>query len=84
MDYLKNLIQKLIPANIAGILGVIGTLIPLVRELVMIGLRIADVIMTVFAKPDVIDPIIVKVGNIFDTIQGGWDKIKDFFLQKVV
>jgi len=84
MDYLKNLIQKLIPANIAGILGVIGTLIPLVRELVMVGLRIADVIMTVFAKPDVIDPIIVKVGNIFDTIQGGWDKIKDFFLQKVV
>ena len=84
MDYLKKLIQKLIPANIAGILGLLGTLIPLVRELVMVGLRIADVVFTALGKPDLVDPIIVKAGNIFDMIQEGWNKIKDFFLKVTV
>lgn len=80
--WLSEVLKKLIPKNIAGILGLIGTIIPIAREFVMVGLRLVDVVLTVFGKPDIIeDMLIVKVGQIFDKIMGFYNKIKDFFLK---
>ena len=68
--------KKLIPNNIAGIIGVIQTLVPLARELVIVVIRIVDVL-----TPDKgLEPIIVKTKKIFDNIEKGIETFKNFFL----
>ena len=71
---MKAFLARLVPKNIAAILGVIGVLIPLVREFVMVGLRIVAVFYS--KAEEWIEP----AGDIFDKIQDIWDTIKNFFL----
>jgi len=69
-------IQKLIPHNIAGILGVVQVLVPLVRELVIVVIRIVDIL-----TPDKgLEPLIVSTTNVFSKIEAGVESFKNLFL----
>lgn len=71
-------IKKLIPANIAGIIGIVQVLIPLIRELLIVLIRIVDVL-----TPDKgLEPIIVKIVKIAKMIEDGIEKFKNMFLWK--
>lgn len=66
-------LKRLIPENIAGLLGLVGTLIKAVRELLMVVLRILNFF-------GIFTGVIDKVSAIFDTIEKGWKSVVDFFL----
>lgn len=68
--------KKLIPNNIAGIIGVVQTVIPLARELVIVVIRIIDI----FTPDKGLAPMIDKVHNIFVSIETGIEKFKNMFL----
>ena len=76
MDFFKKLLKRLIPENIAGLLGVLGVVIPLARELVMVALRIIAVFIPRMKLA------IIPVGKGFDIAMNIYNKIKNFFLQK--
>ncbi len=65
-----NRLFKLLPA----LLGAVGIVIPAIRELVIISLRILAI---PFGK---LEDTIVPVGNFFDSIQAIFDKFKNFLL----
>ena len=71
-----DFIRKLIPANIAGIIGVAQTLIPLVRELLLVAIRIVDVLTPKAG----LEPLIVKVVAMFAVIEGWVNSLKNMFL----
>lgn len=71
-------LKRLIPKNLAGILGVIGTLIPLVRELTMVTIRI----LAIFTSK--IESWIIPVGTVFDMVESGYERFKNFFLEEDV
>ena len=71
-----NFIRKLIPANIAGIIGVLQTLIPMVRELVIVVIRIVDTL----TPNQGLEPVIKKVVALFATIEGWVNSLKNMFL----
>jgi len=72
----KKFLAKLLPKNIAGILGLIQTIIPIVRETLMIATRLCAIIPGV--KDDV---IIAAIKKGFDAFEKIFEKIKDFFLK---
>lgn len=74
MDAIRALIHRIIGKNIAGILGVVGVLIPLVKEFTIVGLRIAAIFLPRF------EMYVDKVTGIFIKIEKVWDNIKRFFL----
>ena len=76
MDWLKNLLTKLVPKNIAGILGVIQSVIPFIRELLMLLTRVCAILI----PGDKDDAIIAKIKVIFDAFEDGFEKFKNFFL----
>lgn len=72
-----RLINKLIPKNIAGILGVIQTAIPFIRELLMLAIRICAVLI----PGDKDDKIVAKIKSGFDKFEDGFNKVKTFILE---
>jgi len=76
MDWLKNILKKIVPKNIAGILGVVQTAIPFIRELLMLATRVCAVIIP--GNKD--DLIIAGISKIFAKVEGGFEKFKNFFL----
>ena len=74
---MMSFLTKLIPKNIAGFLGLLEVVIPLVRELVIVVIRLLAVLMPNKVSEDLIE----KVTDIADKIQYGFDKVKDFFLK---
>ncbi len=76
VDYFKNLLSKLIPKNIAGILGVAQTVISIIKELLMVATRICTTII----PGDADDKIVEKISNIFAKVEGGFEKVKNFLL----
>ena len=68
--------KKLIPSNIAGIIGVVQALIPLVRELIIVGIRILDVI----TPADGLERAIVVVATTADKIESWIATLKNMFL----
>lgn len=70
------LLKKLIPKNVAGVIGVIQALVPLVRELVIVIVRIFSILM----PEKVNESLIVKVKSGLDTVEGLVEKFKNFFL----
>jgi len=74
---IKNLLMKLIPKNIAGILGVIQTAIPFVREILILATRICAVLI----PGDKDDKIVAAIKKGFDSFEGVFEKVKDFFLE---
>jgi len=68
--------KKLIPNNIAVIIGIASAVIPLVREIAVAVIRIIDI----FTPGEGMEPLIVKIGDIFDEVIKGVDKFKNMFL----
>ena len=71
-----NLLRKLIPKNIAGVIGVIQTAIPIIREVLMLATRICAVLI----PGDKDDKMIEKIKAIFDKIENGFEKVKNFLV----
>jgi len=67
---------KLIPKNIAGILGLIQTAIPIIREVLMVATRICAVLI----PGDKDDKIVAQIKVIFDKAEGVFEKAKKFLL----
>ena len=73
---MNNFLKKLIPNNIAAIIGIVQLIVPLAKELVIAAIRIVDIL-----TPDKgLEPVIVKVAGIFDAITNGINKFKNMFL----
>lgn len=67
---------KLLPKNLAGVLGIAQLVIPLLRELIMVVLRL----LAIFMKDKITDDLIAKVKSIADKIESGFDKVKRVLL----
>lgn len=73
---MNNFLKKLIPNNIAAIIGIVQLIVPLAKELVIAAIRIIDIL-----TPDKgLEPVIVKTAAIFDGITNGINKFKNMFL----
>jgi multisubunit Na+/H+ antiporter MnhE subunit len=73
---MNTFIKKLIPHNIAAIIGIAQLIIPLAKEITIAAIRIVDVL-----TPDKgLEPVIVKVASIFDNVTAGINKFKNMFL----
>ncbi len=73
---MNNFLKKLIPHNIAAIIGIVQLIVPLAKEVVIAAIRIVDIL-----TPDKgLEPVIVKVAGIFDAITNGINKFKNMFL----
>ena len=71
-----NFLKKLIPKNIAGIIGVIEAVFNVIRELLMVVTRICATII----PGDADDIIVAKIRKVFDSIERVFEKIKTFLL----
>jgi multisubunit Na+/H+ antiporter MnhE subunit len=68
--------KKLIPHNIAAIIGIIQLIVPLVKEIIIAVIRIIDIL-----TPDQgLEPVIVRTAGIFDSITAAINKFKNMFL----
>ena len=68
--------KKLIPHNLAAIIGILQQVVPLAKEVVIAAIRIVDIL-----TPDKgLEPMIVKVAAIFDKITAWINKGKNMFL----
>lgn len=76
MGYINDLLKKLIPKNIAGIIGVAQTVISVIKEILMVATRICTTVI----PGDADDKIVAKISNIFAKIEGGFEKFKNFLL----
>jgi len=73
---MNTFIKKLIPHNIAAIIGIAQQIVPIAKELVIAVIRIIDIL-----TPDKgLEPVIVKTAGIFDSITNGINKFKNMFL----
>jgi len=73
---MSTFFKKLIPHNIAAIIGVVQLIVPLAKELVITVIRIIDIL-----TPDKgLEPLIVKVAEIFDNVTAGINSFKNMFL----
>ncbi len=73
---MSTFFKKLIPHNIAAIIGVAQLVIPLLKELVIAAIRIIDIL-----TPDKgLEPVIVKTAGIFDAITAKINSFKNMFL----
>ncbi len=68
-------IKRLIPKNIAGILGIVQVVIPLVREILVVATRIVALIP---GTKD--DKMVAGVVKVFDTIENWFIEVKNLFL----
>ena len=68
--------KKLIPANIASIIGIAQVLVPLTRELLITLVRIVDVL----TPKTGLEPIIVKIVSVSAAIENTINKFKNMFL----
>ena len=69
-------LDKLIPKNIAGILGLIQTIIPIIREALMLATRVCAVLI----PGDKDDEFIAKIKKAFDVAEGWFEKAKKLLL----
>jgi len=73
---MSSFLKKLVPKNIAGILGLIQTAIPVIRELLMMLTRLCAVVI----PGDKDDKIIAAIKKGFDAFEAVFEKLKNFFL----
>ena len=73
---MNTFLKKLIPHNIAAIIGIAQQVIPLAKEVVIAVIRIVDIL----TPGTGLEPVIVKTASIFDTITGAINKFKNMFL----
>ena len=73
---MNNFLKRLIPKNIAGIVGVIEAVFNVIRELLMVAARICATII----PGDADDKLVAKIKSIFDKVEEVFEKIKSFLL----
>jgi len=73
---MPNFIKKLIPNNIAAIIGIVQQVIPLAKEITIAAIRIIDI----FTPGEGLEPLILKTSSIFDNVTAGINKFKNMFL----
>ena len=76
MPLIAAWIKRLVPKNLAGILGVVQQLVPLVKELVIVAVRIAAIVV----PGKLPENIIVQVQKISTSIEGWVHKVKNVLL----
>jgi multisubunit Na+/H+ antiporter MnhE subunit len=68
--------KKLIPHNIAALIGIAALVIPLLKEIVIAAIRIVDIL-----TPDKgLEPVIVKTAGLFDALTAKINGFKNMFL----
>ncbi len=68
--------KKLIPHNIAAIIGIVQQVVPIIKEVVIGVIRIIDIL-----TPDKgLEPVIVKTAGIFDALTAKINSFKNMFL----
>lgn len=72
-----NFLAKLIPKNIAGIIGVIEAVFTVIRELLMVAARVCATVI----PGDADDKMVAKIKEVFDKIDSVFKQIKDFLLK---
>ncbi len=73
---MSTFFKKLIPHNIAALIGIASLIIPLLKEIVIAGIRIVDIL-----TPDTgLEPLIVKTAALFDGISAKINTFKNMFL----
>lgn len=71
-----NFLKRLIPKNVAGIIGVVEAVFNVIRELLMVAARICATVI----PGDKDDKIVAKIRAVFDKVEEGFEKVKDFLL----
>lgn len=71
--------QKLIGNNLAGVVGVLQALVPLLREFLIVGIRLFDVLFPGTG----LEPLIIKVKEILTKVENGVEWVKNTFLGRV-
>jgi len=74
-----NLLHKILPKNIAGIIGLIQTAIPIIREVLIVATRVCAVLI----PGDKDDKIVAVIKGIFDKVEAVFNKVKGFLLLEV-
>ena len=74
MSWITNLLRRLIPENIAGILGIIGIVIPLIKEALVAIVRVVAVLITPLKT------WIAKLDTFFANLTKAYDSIKRVLL----
>ena len=69
-------LEKLIPKNIAGIIGVIQVAIPIIREVLMLATRICAILI----PGDKDDKIVAGIKKAFDKAESVFEKAKKLLL----
>jgi len=73
---MNTFLKKLVPNNIAAIIGIVQLIVPLAKEVVIAVIRIIDVL-----TPDKgLEPVILKVSGVFDGITKSINTFKNMFL----
>ena len=75
-EFLKTLLRKLVPKNIAAILGIVQKVIDVIRELIALAIRLIAPLI----PGDKDDKIIAKIDEIFKIVDDSFQKLKDFLL----
>ena len=74
---MNTFLKKLIPHNIAAIIGIAQIVVPLLKEVVIGVIRIVDVL----TPGTGLEPMIVKTASLFDKATAGINKFKNMFLE---
>jgi len=73
---MSTFFKKLIPHNIAAIIGIASLVVPLIKEVVIGVIRIVDIL-----TPDKgLEPVIVKTSELFDGLSRKINSFKNMFL----
>jgi len=74
---MNKLLMKLVPKNVAGIIGLIQSIFVVGREVLMVAARICAVLI----PGDKDDIVVAKIKVVFDKIEAIFNKAKGFLLQ---
>ena len=75
--FLTEWIKRIIPKNLAGILGVIQQVVPLVKEIVIVAIRLAAIVV----PGKLPENLIVKVQAFSTGIENALHRIKGVMLE---
>jgi hypothetical protein len=73
---LNTFLKKLIPHNIAALIGIAQQVVPLAKEVIIAAIRIIDIV----TPEKGLEPLIVKTAEIFDKITAAINSFKNMFL----
>ena len=75
-DFLKEWVKRILPKNLAGLLGVVQQLVPLAKELIIVVIRVLAIVV----PGKLPETAIQKVQNISTKIESAMHQIKNGLL----